>query len=123
MAVILRRLSVNASHDAKPLQTSFRNQCFELARPLALAASRIFTSTSQRVVSKRAIASAEDSDQLDERTARSGCEDPIKLRARRRARRYAREFFFLRKRFASAILQECVAGKMKEKRETDRMKP
>ena len=31
--------------------------------------------------------------------------------------------FFLRKRFASAILQECVAGKMKEKRETDRMKP
>ena len=33
------------------------------------------------------------------------------------------EVFFLRKRFASAILQECVAGKMKEKRETDRMKP
>jgi len=32
-------------------------------------------------------------------------------------------FFVLRKRFASAILQECVAGKMKEKRETDRMKP
>ena len=27
-----------------------------------------------------------------------------------------RAFFFLRKRFASAILQECVAGKMKEKR-------
>ena len=31
--------------------------------------------------------------------------------------------FLIRKRFASAILQECVAGKMKEKRETDRMKP
>ena len=32
-------------------------------------------------------------------------------------------FFFLRKRFASAIIQECVAGKVKEKWETDRMKP
>ena len=36
---------------------------------------------------------------------------------------YGLSLFFLRKRFASAILQECVAGKMKEKWETGRMKP
>jgi hypothetical protein len=31
------------------------------------------------------------------------------------------DVFFLRKRFASAILQECVAGKMKEKKEKGRL--